>query len=77
LFSLNRVGHGDEHTGRRAEGDSRRSAGSVLRSQEGSGEEWLSRCARGNVVIAFNARCGPIPLRLAYFGAPRDWSCAR
>jgi len=32
LFSLNRVGHGDEHTGRRAEGDSRRSAGSVLRA---------------------------------------------
>jgi hypothetical protein len=53
------------------------SAGSVLRSQEGSGEEWLSRCARGNVVIAFNARCGPIPLRLAYFGAPQDRSSAR
>jgi hypothetical protein len=47
LFSLNRVGHGDEHTGRRAEGDSRRSAGSVLRSQEGSGEDGaFALCAR-------------------------------
>jgi hypothetical protein len=26
----------------------------------------LSRCARGALVIASKARCGPIPLRLAY-----------
>ena len=32
LSSLNRVGHGDKYTGRRAEGDSRCSAGTVLRS---------------------------------------------
>jgi hypothetical protein len=32
LSSLNRVGHGEKYTGRRAEGDSRRSAGTVLRS---------------------------------------------
>jgi hypothetical protein len=37
-------------------------AGPVLRSQEGSGEEGLSRYARGIVVIAFNARSSPVPL---------------
>ena len=40
----------------------RGSAEAVLRSQEGSGEEGLSRFAREVVVIAFNARSGPIPL---------------
>ena len=39
------------------------SARSVLRSQEGSGKEELSRCARGVLEIAFNARSSPIPLR--------------
>jgi hypothetical protein len=29
----------------------------------------LSRCARGILVIAFNACCGPIPLRCAYGGS--------
>jgi hypothetical protein len=43
LFSLNRVGHGDEHTGRRAESDSGRSAGPVLRSQGTWGQAGLSR----------------------------------
>ena len=37
-------------------------AGPVLHSQEGSGEEGLSRYARGIVVIAFNARFSPVPL---------------
>ena len=38
----------------------------------------LSRFARGDLVIASKARCGPIPLRLAYlWGAPRDQACAR
>jgi hypothetical protein len=40
----------------------RGSAESVLRSQEGSGKRELSRFAREVVVIAFNARSGPIPL---------------
>jgi hypothetical protein len=31
----------------------------------------LSRCARGALVIASKARSSPIPLRLAYVGAPR------
>ena len=30
------------------------------------GRKGFSRCARGALVIAFNARYGPIPLRLAY-----------
>ena len=41
-----------------------RSAESVLRSQEGSGKEGLSRFARGMGLIAFNARSGPVPLPL-------------
>jgi hypothetical protein len=41
------------------------SAGPVLRSQEGSGEEGLLRYARGIVVIASKACSGPIPLRYA------------
>ncbi len=53
------------------------SAGPVLRSQEGSGEEGLLRYARGIVVIAFNARSGPVPLLLGYFGARRDRPYAR
>ena len=40
------------------------SAESVLRSQEGSGKEALSRFARGMGLIAFNARSGPVPLPL-------------
>jgi hypothetical protein len=40
------------------------SAESVLRSQEGSGKEELSRFARGMGLIAFNARSGTIPLPL-------------
>jgi hypothetical protein len=40
------------------------SAEPVLRSQEGSGKEALSRFARGMGLIAFNARSGPIPLPL-------------
>jgi len=32
------------------------------------GRMGFSRCARGALVIAFNARSGPIPLRLAYLG---------
>jgi hypothetical protein len=42
----------------------RRSAGPVLHSQVGSGEEVLSRFARGVWVIASNARSGPVPLPL-------------
>jgi len=38
------------------------SAEPVLRSQEGSGKDGLSRCARGGRVIVFNARSGSIPL---------------
>jgi hypothetical protein len=41
-----------------------RSAGSGLRSLRKLGEG-------GALVIASKARCGPIPLRLAYVGAPR------
>jgi hypothetical protein len=37
----------------------------------------LSRGARGALVIASKARCGPLPLRWAYLGAPRDRSYAR
>jgi hypothetical protein len=33
------------------------------------GRMGLSRCARGILVIAFNACCGPIPLRCAYGGS--------
>ena len=40
--------------------------GPRLRSQEGAGEKGFSRCARGVLVIASKARCGRIPLRLAY-----------
>jgi hypothetical protein len=40
------------------------SAKPVLRSQEGSGKEELSRFARGVGLIAFNARSGTIPLPL-------------
>jgi len=40
----------------------RDSAESVLRSQEDSGKRELSRFAREVVVIAFNARSGPVPL---------------
>ena len=43
------------------------SAGPCLRSQEGSGEGLLSRCARGGGVFAFNARSGTIPLPLGRF----------
>jgi hypothetical protein len=45
-----------------------RSAGSVLHSQVGSGEEGLSRCARGSLLFASNARSGPIPLLLGVGG---------
>ena len=41
----------------------RGSAGPVLRSQEDSDKEELSRCARGEDLIASNARSGSIPLR--------------
>jgi len=37
----------------------------------------FSRCARGALVIASKARSGPIPLRWAYVGAPRDRAYAR
>jgi len=37
------------------------SSGTVLRSQEDSGEVEISRYARGVGVIAFNARSCPIP----------------
>jgi hypothetical protein len=40
----------------------RASAGPVLRSQGGSREGSLSRCARGVWVIASNARFSPVPL---------------
>jgi hypothetical protein len=40
------------------------SAEPVLRSQEGSGKEGLSRFARRMGLIAFNARSGPVPLPL-------------
>ena len=48
------------------------SAESVLRSQEGSGKEGLSRFARGMGLIAFNARSGPVPLPLRA-GLRRRW----
>ena len=41
-----------------------RSAGSVLLSQVGLGEEELSRCCARGWVIASNVRSGPIPLPL-------------
>ena len=41
------------------------SAGSVLRAQGSSGEDELSRCARGECLIASNACSGPVPLLLA------------
>jgi hypothetical protein len=44
------------------------SAGSALRSQVSSGEDRLSRCARGEGLIASNARFGPIPLRCGFLG---------
>ena len=43
------------------------SAGRVLRPQGNSGENRLSRCARGERLIASNAGYGPIPLPL--------WGC--
>ena len=45
-----------------------RSAGSVLHSQVGSGEDELSRCCARDWVIASNARSGPIPLPLGVGG---------
>jgi len=39
----------------------RGSAGPVLRSQEDSDKGELSRYSRGEDLIAFNARSGPIP----------------
>ena len=44
------------------------SAGSVLRLQEGSGEDGLSRCARGTLLFASKARSGPFPLPLGVWG---------
>ena len=38
-------------------------------AEEARGRIGLSRVARGALVIAPKARCGPILLRLAYFGA--------
>jgi len=38
------------------------SAGPDLRSQGSSGKDRLSRCARGKVLIASNARFGRVPL---------------
>jgi hypothetical protein len=52
------------------------SAGPVLRSQEGSGEEGLLRYARGIVVIAFNARSGPVPLLLGWAWEHRGFGSA-
>jgi hypothetical protein len=40
------------------------SAGPCLRSQEGSGKDGFSRCARGMGLFAFNARSGTVPLPL-------------
>ena len=37
-------------------------------AEEARGRIELSRCARGALVIASKARCGPIPLRWAYGG---------
>jgi hypothetical protein len=37
-------------------------------AEEALGRMGLSRCARGALVIASKARCGPIPLRRAYCG---------
>jgi hypothetical protein len=64
LFSLNRVGHGDEHTGRRAKGDCRRSAGSVLRSlRKLGGGGAFALCARGfGVRFQGSLRTDPAPL---------------
>ena len=42
----------------------RGSAGPVLRSLEDSDKGELSRYSRGEDLIAFNARYGPIPLRI-------------
>ena len=41
-------------------------AGPVLRSQGSFGEDRLSRGARGEGLIASNARSGPIPLRCGF-----------
>jgi hypothetical protein len=46
------------------------SAGSVLRTQVSSGEDELSRCARGEDLIASNACSGPVPLPLRLWGRP-------
>jgi hypothetical protein len=46
------------------------SAGSVLRAQGSSGEGELSRCARGEGLIASNACSGPVPLPLRLWGRP-------
>jgi hypothetical protein len=55
-----------------------RSAGTVLRSLRRLWGGWGFRAVReGFLVFASKARFGPIPLRLAYLGAPRDRSCAR
>ncbi len=43
-------------------------------AEEALGRMGLSRCARGALVIASKARCGPIPLRLAYLWALRGIS---
>jgi hypothetical protein len=43
-------------------------AGPVLRSQGSFGEDRLSRGARGEGLIASNARSGPIPLRCGFMG---------
>ena len=47
------------------------SAGSVLRAQVSSGENELSRCARGEGLIASNACSSPVPLPLRLRG-PTD-----
>jgi hypothetical protein len=53
------------------------SAGSVLRSQEGSGEDWVfALCARGfGDRLQCSLRTDPAPLGVWW--APRDRSCAR
>jgi hypothetical protein len=62
----------------RSAGRMGRSAGPVLRSLRRLGGGLSFRALReGFLVFASKARFGPIPLRLAYFGAPRDRSCAR
>ena len=53
------------------------SAGSVLRSQEGSGEDWaFALCAR-SFGVRFQGSLWTDPAPLGVFGAPRDRSCAR